>query len=195
MFLVDILPEWIVSDNGTQFTSEEFGEFLRRNGIKHIRSAPYHPAANGEAERFVQTFKQAMRSAKSDPGTLEAKLARFLLSYRSTPNATTNVSPAELLFNRRIRTRLDILVPSVSSEVARKQVSQKEWHDKKSKWREFELNQSVLVENHSGDGKWVPGVIIGANFLSNASSNMIDSSNSYEVNCAPLSLTSCSGKP
>ena len=54
-------PEQIVSDSGTPFTSHEFGEFCKVNGIRHIRSAPYHPSTNGEAERFVQVFKRALR--------------------------------------------------------------------------------------------------------------------------------------
>ena len=49
------IPEEIVSDNGTQFVSEDFQAFIRSNGIRHITSAPYHPATNGLAERAVQT--------------------------------------------------------------------------------------------------------------------------------------------
>ena len=57
------IPTQLVSDNGPQFTSEEFTSFMKRNGIKHIRSAPYHPSTNGTAERFVQTFKKAMKAS------------------------------------------------------------------------------------------------------------------------------------
>ena len=52
-FAVHGIPEQIVTDNGTQFTSETFEIFVKRNGIKHIKSAPYHPASNGLAERFI----------------------------------------------------------------------------------------------------------------------------------------------
>ena len=42
-------------DNGPQFVSEELESFLRRNGVRHIHTSPYHPASNGAAERLVQT--------------------------------------------------------------------------------------------------------------------------------------------
>ena len=48
------LPEQIVSDNGPQFVCDEFANFVKLNGIKHIHCAPYHPSSNGAAERFVE---------------------------------------------------------------------------------------------------------------------------------------------
>ncbi len=64
------LPEVIVSDNATTFTSSEFADFLKSNGVRHVRT-PYHPASNGLAKRAVQTFKAGMK--KLQEGSLETK--------------------------------------------------------------------------------------------------------------------------
>ena len=53
IFATHGLPEMLVSDNGSVFTSSEFEEFTKQNGIRHVRSASYHPASNGLAERAV----------------------------------------------------------------------------------------------------------------------------------------------
>ena len=111
------LPRQLVSDNGPQFSSEEFELFLSSNGVKHLPTAPYHPASNGEAERFVQTVKQALRSGLQKGVPLERALASFLLQYRVTPHATTGVSPSTMFFGRSLRTRLDLLKPDVGARV------------------------------------------------------------------------------
>ena len=83
------IPEQVVSDNGPQFTADEFVEFMKGNRIKHIRSTPYHPSTNGLAERFVQTFKRALKASEQSGRPLNYRLANFLLSYRTTPHGTT----------------------------------------------------------------------------------------------------------
>ena len=55
------IPRIIVSDNGTQFTSELFTQFCKRNGNHHKLSAPHHPSTNGEAEQLVQTSKSSIK--------------------------------------------------------------------------------------------------------------------------------------
>ena len=112
------VPDGVLNDNGPQFTSDEFKTFVKINGIRQTISTPYHPSTNGLAERFVQSFKQAMKSAKHDKGTLHTKLARFLFAYRNAPHSTTNETPAVLMFGRKLRSHLNILRPSTSSAVA-----------------------------------------------------------------------------
>ena len=72
------LPEQVVTDNGPQFVSEDFSHFLKSNGIKHIRCAPYHPASNGLEEQFVQSLKMALKSTVSSGLSLQHCLSNFL---------------------------------------------------------------------------------------------------------------------
>ena len=95
------LPEILVSDNGPQFTSEEFDQFTKTNGIKRLRSARYHPATNGLAERFVQTFKQSLRAMKWEASSIERKLAYFLMAYRNAPHATIIETPAKVVLRKK----------------------------------------------------------------------------------------------
>ena len=57
LFVTHELPTQVVTDNGAQFISQEFEEFLKSNGIQHYISTPNNPATNSEAECYVQTFK------------------------------------------------------------------------------------------------------------------------------------------
>lgn len=151
------LPKMIVTDNGTCFTSEEFKIFMKRNGIQHVMSAPYHPSSNGLAERAVQTFKEGMRKLTGD--TVETRVARFLFNYRITPHATTGLAPAELLMSRKLRSTFDLLLPDLRTKVLQKQQKQRESHDKHCKFRSFEPGDSVYVRNYSFGPKWIPAVV------------------------------------
>ena len=152
------IPEMLVSDNGSVFTSAEFTDFVKNNGIRHVKSAPYHPASNGLAERAVQTFKAYMK--KSTTGTINARVSRFLSQYRITPHSTTGISPAEMLLGRRPRTRLDLLRPNINSRVQLRQQSQKWHHDQKARERKFQVGDSVSVRNFTTGDTWLLGTIV-----------------------------------
>ena len=147
------LPEQVVSDNGPQFTSEEFEAFMKGNGVKHTRSAPYHPASNGAVERFIQTFKQAMKASDKESHTFSHRLANFLLTYRSTPHATTNRAPCTLFLQRQLRTRFSLLHPSTEKQVTKKQFEQVSHHDQHAKPRQFCVGQTVMARNYR-QGCW-----------------------------------------
>ena len=151
------LPVSIVSDNGPCFTSGEFKNFVQNCGIRHITTAVYKPSTNGLAERMVQTFKQALK--KSNQPTQQF-LDRFLFNYRLTPHSTTGVSPAELMFGRKLRSRLDLLWPSVSTRVSNKQAVQVENYSKRPREVSLATKSPVMVKNYSQYGaKWIPGEI------------------------------------
>ena len=151
------LPEVLVTDNGTAFTSAEFEHFCKHNGIRHVTSSPYHPASNGLAERAVQTFKEGMK--KVTDGSLEARLARFLFKYRLTPQSVTGVSPAELMLGRPLRSRLDLLHPDIRSRVSTHQEQQKKNHDCHTKVRQFQEGDWVFARNFRSGPVWLPGVV------------------------------------
>ena len=157
IFATHGLPDMIVTDNGPSFTSGEFTNFLSHNGVQHVRTTPFHPASNGLAERAVQTFKSSMKTMQS--GTVDEKVLRFLTKYRTTPQTTTGMTPAELLLGRKVKTKLDLLHPFVSSSVAKSQNVQKKCHDKHAVERDIDVDSHVFVRNYSHGPKWVPGIV------------------------------------
>ena len=152
------IPESLVSDNGPQFTAAEFQLFCKQNGIRHIQVVPYHPASNGLAERAVQTFKKGIQKFKS--GTIGDRIARFLMQYRVTPHTTTGSSPAELLFGRRLRTRLDAIRPNLERQVETKLLGQKENYDKRARERTFAETDRVYMRNFGRGETWLAGNIV-----------------------------------
>ena len=102
-------PHTLVTDNATTFMSQEFQAWCKQRGIVHLTGAPYHPATNGAAERLIQSFKQALRKSSLPP---KEALQEFLMQYTRIPFAS-GLSPSELLNGRRIRTKIDTLVPSI----------------------------------------------------------------------------------
>ena len=160
IFATHGVPENIVSDNGLNFTSAEFEDFLAKNGIKHTKVSPYQPASNGQAERAVRVFKEGIE--KMEGGNMQNKLSRFLLKYRATPHSTTGVTPAQLLMKKKIRTRLDLLLPNIASQVRLKQGYQKHAHDYHAKERDLDANAPVFLRDFSSSSpkSWQKGTIV-----------------------------------
>ena len=151
------LPDMVVSDNATCFSSGHFKEFCEGNGIVHVTSAPYHAASNGLAERAVQTVKDVLKKVSEE--SLQTKMSRFLFNYRITPQTTTGLSPAELLMKRKLKTRLDLLHPDLQGKVQKKQMKMKENHDVQAKSHSFQVGQPVFAKNFSAGSKWIPAII------------------------------------
>ena len=146
------LPEQLVSDNGQQFIAEEFQLFLKMNGVKHITSAPYHPATNGLAERFAQTMKQSLTSLTKGQGSTQTKLSRFLIKYRHTPHSKTGETPAALFMGRSLRTRLDLINQTSESTF---------FASKNSKRKQSPTVHVVKYVNYMSAKQWVQEITEG----------------------------------
>ena len=159
-------PHTLVTDNATTFMSQEFQAWCKQRGIVHLTGAPYHPATNGAAERLIQSFKQALRKSSLPP---KEALQEFLMQYRRIPFAS-GLSPSELLNGRRIRTKIDTLVPSIPHLLQGRQSRQASKHS-------YAEDSEVVskVEHHYSlgdpcyalyfgprrdrDPRWVPAIV------------------------------------
>ena len=84
------IPDTVRSDNGPQYSSQEFAMFASSYGFSHITSSPRYPQSNGQVERTVQTIKNLMKKS-TDPHVA-------ILTYRATPHPWCGYSPAEFDF-------------------------------------------------------------------------------------------------
>ncbi|XP_049278095.1 uncharacterized protein K02A2.6-like [Anopheles funestus] len=144
-------PVTLVSDNGPQFTSATFDEFCAKSGIQHIKSPPFHPQSNGQAERFVDTFKRSIRKIEEGGASCGEALEIFLQTYRASPNPVLEQhrSPAEVMFGRKIRTALELLKPPPTPEVERERRDHR-----------FQRNELVYAKWYTRNSwKWVPAKV------------------------------------
>ena len=102
------LPTTMKSDNGPQFISQELATYCDDNGIEHCRTTAKWAQANGEVERQNQSLLKRMRIAQAQNKDWQREMRKYLMQYRALPHNTTGRSPAEMLFNRHIRTKLPL---------------------------------------------------------------------------------------
>ncbi|XP_055348004.1 uncharacterized protein K02A2.6-like [Paramacrobiotus metropolitanus] len=132
----------IVSDNGTQFTSEQFSEFCQQYGIRHFRTPPGHPQSNGQAERYVQTVKDGVSKLMADQ-------KRLPVALRSSSGAT-------------MRSTLDLLVPVLLTTAEKNRERHRRNFDQHTRKKDFRLGDLVLVRDYrpSRAVDWISGKLI-----------------------------------
>ena len=103
-------PSEILSDNGSQFTSDMMKEITRLLGISQIHTSIYHAQTNGMCERFHGTLKAMLRKMTTEqPREWDRYLPALLFAYREIPHSSTGFSPFELLFGRTPRGPLRLI--------------------------------------------------------------------------------------
>ena len=99
-------PMTIKSDNGPQFKSKEFEEYCEENGVETLKVTAKWAQANGEVERQNSSILKRIRIAQAEGLDWQKELRRYVRIYRGLEHSTTGKSPAELLFGRKVRTKL-----------------------------------------------------------------------------------------
>ena len=158
------IPEKLRSDNGPQYSSQEFSNFCSDYQMEHTTSSPHYPQSNGEAERAVQTVKRMWKKCK------DKHLA--LLNYRTTPLKGLSFSPAQLLMSRRPRNKLpaarQMLQPKT---VDIKDVKQRNTVEKATQQKYFDRKAGqdlpalkpgdpVRMSPLPGTNKWLPATVL-----------------------------------
>ena len=90
------VPQEILTDQGSNFTSQLLAELYRLLHVQSIRTSPYHPQMDGLVERFNQTLKSMLRKSVDKEGKNWDKMIPYLLfAYREVPQSSTGFSPFE----------------------------------------------------------------------------------------------------
>ena len=138
------IPDIITTDGGPPYNGEEFRKFAQSMGFTHRLTTPESAQANGFAEIFVKTLVKLIHTAVANKKDPKRAVQSYLMAYRATPHTVTGRSPAELLFNRSIQTKLPRALResqgTEDKEIREKHTKEKEkqkmYFDKKNKTKE-----------------------------------------------------------
>ena len=168
------LPKEILTDQGTNFTSELLAEIYHLLHIGSLWTSPYHPQTDGLVERFNGALKEMLRMyATQDRKVWDKLLSYVLFAYREAPHESTGFSPVELLYGWEVRRSLDQLKEGweakpganenvmshvllmqdqlvrmagvVQQNMKGAQARQKCWYDRTARERTLQAGEKVLV--------------------------------------------------
>ena len=166
-------PTTLVSDNGSQFCSKQFEAFLKKNGIEHVRTSPYHPQENGVVERLHGSLNGIIAKTIEKKGSWPDLVPMALYFIRSSPCVFSGflpfmlkhgwepVTPLQLLYKGWVQESLgeidleDQVIQNTERVHALREkvvlnytecskIRKQKW-DKKAKPRAFEVGQLVLI--------------------------------------------------
>jgi hypothetical protein len=97
------VPREIVTDQGTQFTSKMMKEMIEKYGIKHCKSSPYHPQANGQVESKIKFLEAIVtKTIYLHHQDWADRLLEALWAYQTTWRNTTRHTPYELVYGKQV---------------------------------------------------------------------------------------------
>ncbi|XP_062512709.1 uncharacterized protein K02A2.6-like [Corticium candelabrum] len=168
-FMEDLFVRWgllvsITTDNGPQFRSHEFKQWLKGHGVRHVTIPLYHPQGNAGVERLNQVIKQVLKAQLAGEKSMVDALRYILFHYRTTPHSVTGKSPAEQMVGRKLRQPLSQLLPPYwkedsGAESTNRQIRNKEQarkvEQRQQQTKQYKDHRRRAQPSHFQPGTWV----------------------------------------
>lgn len=156
IFRLNGFPKAIKSDNGPPFSGQQYALYLAQRDIKKVHSSPYWPQQNGLAERYMQVVNKAMQIAELEGTNSDEMLRQTIRAHNSAKHRITNISPEELMLNRKVRRHLPLVGSAltnhdnalISQKDTAEKATAKEREDMKrgAKGTKIEVGDSVVIK-------------------------------------------------
>lgn len=167
------IPETILTDNGSDFTSGLIKEVNKLFKVRHILTSPYHPQSNGALERSHSTLKDYLKHYLNKQQTnWDEYVELAMFTYNTHIHASTKFTPFELMFGHKAQIPSSLtskpefkytyddyhqqlkLKLNQSFELARQNLiknkeTSKKYYDKNINLKQYNVNDLVLLKNNA----------------------------------------------
>ncbi|UYV77296.1 hypothetical protein LAZ67_15000399 [Cordylochernes scorpioides] len=147
IFLRHGAPQYLISDRGSQFTSNLMKEVMKTCKIKHCFTTSYHPQTNGLTERLNRTLINMLSMyVNTDQKNWDEILPFITHAYNTTIQETTEYSPFFLMFGREPTSLLDDRNISVDIDKDDYDEYIKHHLDKINRTRKLVINNTIKTQ-------------------------------------------------
>jgi hypothetical protein len=145
------IPESITHDNGPPYNSVGWRSYAKERGFETRACTPEHPEGNAIAERFMGVLVKTVHTAVAAGRDPKVEVGRRLLNYRNTPHPSTGKTPAELMFGRRLKTKVPSLRRTAQGQIHEEAKAKDQETRQKRKETFDKSKRAVLKEITAGD--------------------------------------------
>jgi len=143
-------PDHLVADNASYFTGPVLQNLTDMLGIRKSHSLPYHPTDMSPVERFHRTLGSALTILTSRmKDTWDENIWIFLLSYRTSVNASTGYSPFEATFGRSPKLPMDASLNINMAQSTEQEFATSTRAALREVWSEMRKSQAAMAERNA----------------------------------------------